>query len=166
MMTELNNSEVTINTRKFDGKIHRSWKANLIEKKNSLLTFVGKFEKEVIHPKLGTIICGTISYEYYWLDRWHNIFLFKEPDGRFRNFYCNINMPPTFEKNVLNYIDLDIDILVWKDFSYEILDEDEFIENATFYKYPSKIKNKVYENVSILEKMLKNKDFPFDKETS
>lgn len=161
----MKNSKVTINTRKLDGKIHRSWKADLIEKKDSLLTFIGEFESEVNHSELGVIGRGTVSYEYYWLDRWYNVFLFKEPNGDFRNFYCNVNMPPTFENNVLNYIDLDIDILVWKDFSYEVLDEDEFKENAELYNYSEELKQKVFENVSILTKMIENKEFPFNKNT-
>ncbi len=121
---------VTINSRKFDGKIHRSWKAKLIEQKNSLLTFIGVFEKEIIHAHLGIIGRGTVSYEFYWLNRCYNVFRFHEPDGRFRNFYCNINLPPKFENNVLDYIDLDLDLLVWQDFSYQILDSEEFEENV------------------------------------
>ena len=108
--------KAVINSRKFNGKIHRSWKADLIKKQDSLLIFVGEFEKEVKHSELGVIGRGTISYEYYWLDRWYNIFKFFEPNGNLRNFYCNLNMPPEFKEGVLDYIDLDIDVLVSKNF--------------------------------------------------
>lgn len=158
----LKNRIVTINARKYDGKIHRTWKADLIERKDSLLVFVGKFEKEVKHPDLGVIRRGTVSYEYYWLDRWYNVFRFHEPDGNFRNYYCNVNLPPTFEKNVLNYVDLDIDILVWHDKKIEILDEEEYLANAKRYRYPEKIDVNTRSSIDELSKMIASREFPFD----
>lgn len=155
------NKIITINSRKVNGNIHRSWKAELIGQKDSLLTFVGEFEQEVKHLHLGVIRRGTVSYEFYWLDRWYNVFRFHEPDGNLRNFYCNVNMPPTFEDGVLNYVDLDIDILVWKDFSFEILDIDEFEENSSKFNYSQEIHNKVNKSLEELKNMIKNKLFPF-----
>ncbi len=153
---------VIINSRKFDGTIHRTWTADLIGRKDKLLTFVGEFEKEVKHSHLGVIGRGTVSYEFYWLDGWFNVFRFHEPDGSLRNFYCNINMPPKFEENVLDYVDLDIDVLVWKDFSIEILDTDEFAENSKKYDYSSEIKNKTNESLQKILELVENRDFPFD----
>ena len=153
---------VTINSRKFDGAIHKTWKAELIEQKACLLIFVGEFEKEIKHSHLGVIRRGTVSYEFYWLDRWFNVFRFHEPDGSLRNFYCNINMPPLYENNVLDYVDLDVDVLVWKDFSIEILDADEFEENGKRFNYPAEIKNKVEESLKNLIQLIENREFPFD----
>ena len=64
---------VTINSRKFDGKIDKSWQAELLNESNEILHFVGVFEKEIIHTHLGTIRRGTISYEYYWKNKPFNI---------------------------------------------------------------------------------------------
>ena len=156
---------VTINSRKFDNKIHRSWSAELIEQNDSLLIFVGEFEKEVKHSHLGVIRRGTISYEFYWLERFYNVFRFHEPDGSLRNFYCNINLPPTFENGGLNYVDLDIDILVWKDFRYEILDLDEFAENAEKYNYSENLKQTLDLNVKEVINLIENRKYPFNTET-
>lgn len=153
---------VTINSRKFDGKIHRSWKARWIKKKGSLLVFVGEFEEEVKHSNLGLIRRGTLSYEYYWLNRFYNVFRFHEPDDSLRNFYCNINLPPTFENYVLDYVDLDIDVLVWQDFSFEILDLDDFAENSKKYGYSKELIQKVEENLKGVLDLIENKKFPFN----
>ena len=134
----------------------------MIERRNSLLIFLGEFEAEVKHSNLGVIRRGTISYEYYWLDRWYNIFQFHEPEGELRNFYCNISEPPKLRGNVLNYVDFDIDILVWKNFSYEILDMEEFDENKRKFNYPAKILEKVSQSVSEIERLIQNHQFPFD----
>jgi len=153
--------KITINSRKYDGKIHRSWKAELIEQKDSLLILVGEFDQEVKHTHLGIIRRGTISYEYYWLDRWYNIFRFHQPDGDLRNFYCNVNLPATFENGVLDYVDLDIDVLVWKDFSTVVLDLDEFAENAKNYCYPTEVFDKAKESLAELKVLIKKKMYPF-----
>ena len=154
---------ITINSRKFDGKIHRSWKAELIEETPGLYIFVGVFDLEVNHPKLGVIRRDTASYEYYWKNKWFNIFRFHEPEGNLRNFYCNINQPPTFEKGVLDYIDLDIDVLVWQDFSFEVLDMDEFEENILKYRYSDSLQQKARSSLAEILDLIKNRKFPFDR---
>ncbi len=153
---------VTIISRKFDGTIHKTWTAKLISRKDKLLTLVGEFEKEIRHPQLGIIRRGTISYEFYWLDGWFNIFRFHEMDGGLRNFYCNINTPPKFENNFLDYIDLDIDVLVTKDFSIEILDKDEFEENCKKFNYSIKIKKQIDDSLKKILRLVENRGFPFD----
>jgi uncharacterized protein len=151
----------TINSRKFNGKIHRSWKAALTKKQNSLLIFEGQFEEEVRHDELGVIRRGTISYEYYWLDRWYNVFEFHEPEGDLRNFYCNLNMPPTLENNILDYIDLDIDVLVSKNFEVKILDREEFEEHSKLYGYSEDLIAKTLETLDELLKIIEVRKFPF-----
>ena len=153
--------QTIINSRKFNGEIHRSWKADFIEKCDSLLIFVGQFEKEIRHPKLGVIRRGTVSYEYYWLNRWYNIFKFHEPEGELRNFYCNVNMPPRFENNVLDYVDLEIDVLVSNDFSIEILDREEFEENSQLFGYSDSLITKTFQTLDELLKMIEIRTFPF-----
>lgn len=158
----LSENIVKINARKYDNKIHRSWDCKFIERSESLLTFVGEFEKEVVHSDLGVIRRGTISYEYYWLDKWYNVFRFHEPSGGLRNFYCNVNIPPVFENNILDYIDLDIDVLVWKDFNYQILDLDEFERHALKYNYPEMIVDNAKNSLGELLEMINSRVFPFD----
>jgi hypothetical protein len=150
-----------VNSRKYSGEISRSWKVELIEKRESLLIFVGAFEKEIRHPKLGVIRPGTISHEYYWLDRWYNIFKFHEPEGELRNFYCNLNMPPKFENNVLDYIDLEIDVLVSRNFVVEILDRDEFEENSKLFGYPADLIAKTFTTLDEVLEIIENREFPF-----
>jgi protein associated with RNAse G/E len=155
------NSQIIINSRNFNGDIKRSWKADFIEKCDSLLTFVGIFEHEVRHSKLGVIRPGTISYEYYWLDRWYNVFRFHEPDGELRNYYCNLNLPPKLENNILDYVDLEIDVLVSKNFEIEILDRDEFDENSKLFGYSPELIKTTLATLDELLKIIETRSFPF-----
>ncbi len=152
---------VTINSRKFDGSVHRTWQAELVSESDTLLTFVGEFEEEIRHPHLGIIRRGTISHEYYWLDRWYSVFRFHEPGGELRNFYCNVNMPPMFENGVLDYVDLEIDVLVWPDFTYEILDRDDFARNAIKYFYSKELIAQAEASLEQLIALIEGREFPF-----
>ena len=154
--------KITVNSRKFNGDIKRTWEAILVENDNTLLTLYGTFNKEVVHSHLGIIKEGTISYEFYWLDKFYNIFLFYQPEGNFRNYYCNINLPPVFENGVLDYIDLEIDLIVYEDLSYKIIDEEEFREHSKIYNYPESLISKTNETVEEIISLVNKRQFPFN----
>jgi protein associated with RNAse G/E len=153
---------VTVRACKFDGREHRRWEARVLRRADSLLVLDGRFETEVHHNLLGTIARGTMSIEYYWLDRWYNVFRFLEPDGELRNYYCNVNLPPTYDGRVLSFVDLDMDILVAPDLSYRVLDEDEFEANARDYGYPASIRARAHQALSELRFLIETRRFPFD----
>ncbi len=149
---------------KYDGVLHRTWDAELLRREGSLIVLDAKFSEEITHDLLGTIASGTHSLEYYWLDRWYNVFRFAQPDGKLRNFYCNINVPATLAGDVLSYVDLDIDILVQPDFNYQVLDLDEFEKNSMLYDYPLEVRQNAQLAVSELVTMIQTRAFPFESE--
>jgi protein associated with RNAse G/E len=159
---EVSNSTIEVHSYKYDGLLHRTWPAELLRQEGSLVVLDAKFSAEVIHDLLGTIACGTHSLEYYWLDRWYNIFRFAEPDGGLRNYYCNVNVPPTFDGDILSYVDLDLDILVEPDLSYRILDVEDFERNAEAYSYPAEVKANARCAVAELVNMIESRAFPFN----
>src|SRR3954452_12969094 len=116
--------EITVQVLKHDGSRHRQWRARLRERNNDLIVLDAEFDVDVSHELMGEIARGTRTVEYYWLDRWYNIFQFLNDDGSTRFYYCNVNTPPKFDGLTLTYVDLDIDVLVHCDFSYRILDLD------------------------------------------
>jgi hypothetical protein len=155
---------ITVNSRSYDGSIRRSWTCELIGRKDPLLTFVGEFDVDVDHPDLGRIEKGTVSYEYYWLDRWYNIFRFHLPNGELRNFYCNISMPPNFDGHVLDYIDLDIDIVVWPDLESKVLDREHYVANAQRFGYTPEVNAKVEETLNELLELIATRNLPGGRE--
>ena len=147
---------------KYDGLLHRTWPAELLRQEGSLIVLDAKFTDEVIHDLLGTIASGTHSLEYYWLDRWYNVFRFAEPDGTLRNYYCNVNVLPTFDGETLSYVDLDLDILVEPDLSYRILDVEDFERNAEDYGYSVEVRANARRAVDELVRMIETRAFPFN----
>ena len=154
-------NKLLVKALKFDGKVHRQWNAELLEESADIWSLYGRFDQRIEHPDIGLIRKGTESFEYYWKNRWYNVFRFNEPDGSLKCFYCNVNMPPTLEDGVLSYVDLDLDILVKPDFNFRILDEKEFVSNARTFSYPDETVSKAKEQLNILQGMIRAREFPF-----
>lgn len=153
---------VTVSSLKYDGRVHRSWPARLVRREGSLLVLEGVFETEVRHPSLGHIRAGTHSTEYYWTDRWYSVFRFREPSGALRNYYCNVNRPAEFDGRALTFVDLDIDVLVAPDFTYAVLDEEEFAAHSVRYNYSAEVLRRVAEARDELTRLVEARAFPFD----
>jgi protein associated with RNAse G/E len=153
---------VRVDSLKFDGRLHRSWPARLVRRAGSLLVLEGVFETEVRHPLLGHIRAGTLSTEFYWTDRWYSVFRFREPTGQLRNYYCNVNRPAEYDGETLSFVDLDIDVLVAPDFSYTVLDEDEFEAHAAEFGYDEALRARVRLALDELLGLIETRAFPFD----
>ena len=156
-----NGAHVSVQARKFDGRLHRQWPAQLVEQAGPLVVLDAVFAAEIQHPLLGLIARGTRSTEYYWTDRWYSVFRFRAPDGRLLNYYCNINQPAHFDGAVLSFVDLDIDVLVAPDLSYRVLDEDEFARHATQFNYSPALRAQVHRALKELLALIERREFPF-----
>jgi protein associated with RNAse G/E len=155
-------AEVWVESLKYGGSLHRRWRARVELLEDPLLVLEGVFAEEVRHPILGHIAEGTRSTEYFWADRWYNVFRFREPSGELRCFYCNVNMPPQLSEGRVTFVDLDVDILVAPDFSFRVLDEEEFEENQEKYGYPPEFRARAAQARDELITLISRRDFPFD----
>lgn len=70
-------------------------------------------------------------------------------------------MPPSFDGRVLTYVDLDIDVLVKPDFSYQVLDLADFADNAIRYGYPVEVQENAHGALAELIRLIETKSFPF-----
>lgn len=147
-----NSPEIAVRVLKFDGTERRTWTARVAKHDGPLIVLDAVFAEEIQHDLLGTINSGTISKEYYWLDRWYNVFRFDE------RFYCNVTQPPVLKDGVLSYVDLDIDVLVEKDFSYKLLDVEDFETSS----YPAEIQHNARQAVDELITRIESRAFPFN----
>jgi protein associated with RNAse G/E len=72
--------------------------------------------------------------QFFWPERWYMLSAFY--DGpRLRHTYANVIQPPVIEPDRLNYVDLDLSVLVEPDLSYEVLTQAEFEQLADLLSY-------------------------------
>ena len=158
--------DITVRVLKHDRTEYRRWNATVSHHEGDLIVLHAEFDVDVSHEILGEIKKRTRTVEYYWLNRWYNVFCFLNKDGSTRLWYCNINTPPEFKDRVLTYVDLDIDIVVRADFSFQVVDMDEFETNARRYGYSDEEKRKAQKAVDELISMIETRQFTFLLEAS
>jgi protein associated with RNAse G/E len=70
---------------------------------------------------------GDIFLETFFSDRWYNIFAIFNGDNRgFKGWYCNITRPASIEATRVIAEDLALDLVVYPDLRWKVLDEEEF----------------------------------------
>jgi protein associated with RNAse G/E len=153
--------QIIVRVLKYDGLETRRWNARISRREDPLIVLDAEFEFDVQHEIIGDIPRGTRTIEYYWLDRWFNVFQFLEGDNQTRLYYCNVNTPPTFQNGVMSYIDLDIDVLVAPDFSYQVLDLEEFAVNSAQLEYSNETQQQARAALTELISMIERRQFPF-----
>jgi uncharacterized protein len=73
-----------------------------------------------------TFETGDCFTEWYFRDRWYNIFEVASADGALKGWYCNVAAPAMIEAHNLYCRDLLLDLWVAPDGETTVLDEDEF----------------------------------------
>ena len=69
--------------------------------------------------------------EYFYSDRWYNIFAIEGAQTGFKGWYCNVAAPAFITEEYIDQIDLYLDVWIAPDGTFQILDEDEFHAEQT-----------------------------------
>ena len=80
--------------------------------------------------------------------------MFRE-DGIY--YYCNLSSPFVCDEEALKYIDYDLDIKVYPNGKYHLLDEDEYEQHMKQMNYPHEIDVILRRNVDILQQWIEQK---------
>lgn len=145
---------------KHDGQLHRSWETNeLLANKDPILiggnnrTIVKEADGEKWRTNMPAIF---YFHKHYWFNV---IVLFHTPHHYY--YYCNISSPFVWNNREVHYIDYDIDVIVQSNFTYEVVDQNEFKENKRRYEYTPYIQKQVQQATNQLIDLIENKKPPF-----
>ena len=97
---------------------------------------------------------------FFYKKRWFNIIAQLKSNGIF--YYCNIASPYVIDDNVVKYIDYDLDLRVFNDGAFKILDRNEYNYHKKLMKYPRGVNYIIKEELSSLIEMKKAGEFPFN----
>ena len=154
---------LVIHCYKHNGMIHKSWKlAYVLDIKNDYIVLgnenvlVTKQDGRTWHPKEPAIM-------FFYKKRWFNIIAQLKPNGIF--YYCNIASPYVIDDGIIKYIDYDLDLRVFNDGAFKILDRNEYNYHKKLMRYPKEINFIVKNELSSLIEMKKSSVFPFNVET-
>ena len=115
----------------YDGSKSYRWVGREIHRDDDHLFFTAVFERDGRDLGYVRFEKGDVFYEWYYFARWYNVFQVYSKDGALKGWYCNITAPAKVDDTELTFVDLALDLWVWPDMRYLVLDEDEF-EAATY----------------------------------
>ena len=79
-------------------------------------------------------------------------------------YYCNLASPSIYDGEAIRNVDYDLDVKLYPDDSYQILDGTEYADHARAMKYPEKVMEIVEAQLEQILVMMKDGADPFNKE--
>ena len=151
-----------IHSYKHDGSFHRSWdEAILMEIHDDYLVFANG-KTTVTESDGRTWTTKEPSAMYFFKDRWFNIIGKNKPDGIF--YKCNMASPYIIEDDTIKYVDYDLDLKVFTDGTYKVVDKNEYKYHKQKMNYPQDIDTILNSELKSLIEMAKSGQLAFDRD--
>ena len=154
---------LNIHSYKHDSKIHRSWdEATYLNEDEEYMIF-GNYKTLVIESDGRTWHTKEPAIMFFSKKHWFNIIGQLKKTGIY--YYCNIASPFIIEENTIKYIDYDLDLRVFPDVSFKVLDRGEYNYHKKIMNYSDDIDKILKQELTILINKVREKEYPFNKET-
>lgn len=112
-----------LNTR---GEVVISYDAELAERLPDGVRLDARWTRPPLPLGYTTFETGDRFTEWFYTDRWYNIFEIRTAAGILKGWYCNIAEPATITADTVACRDLLLDLWVLPEGHTRVLDEDEF----------------------------------------
>lgn len=110
-----------IETHRYQGRV--------LDRADSSIILEAFFDRDDIPVDHVLLNRGDRFIEFYYTDRWYNIFeVHDRKNDSIKCWYCNISSPAVIMEDRIIYKDMALDLLVYPDGQQVILDEAEFNE--------------------------------------
>ena len=140
--------------------MHRTWsKAQVIDVKDDFVVVVTD-HSWVVEADGRRWLTKEPAICFYYTKRWYNIISMVRKTGIY--YYCNLASPSLYDGEAIKNIDYDLDVKVFPDGEYMILDENEYEYHASVMNYPENIKKIISSQMEELLDLIVNKKEPFD----
>ncbi|USK34430.1 DUF402 domain-containing protein [Bacillus sp. F19] len=153
---------IQIHSYKHDGHIHRIWDETTVLKASQHCIIGGNDRTVVTESDGRTWITREPAICYFHTKYWFNVIGMIREDGIY--YYCNISSPFAWDDEALKYIDYDLDVKIFPDMTYIILDEDEYEYHRKKMKYPDVIDLILKSNLEKLLRWIRQQKGPFSAE--
>ncbi len=120
-------SDFTVYKRDHQGREVWHYGGTVIERGPNFVCIRARFaSRDVVD--VGALIFrrGDLMTEWFYNDRYYNVFMVQDGDGPVKGWYCNITRPAHITADSAASDDLALDVVVDSDGRITLLDEDEF----------------------------------------
>ena len=134
----------------------------MLEIHNDYLIF-GNNKTKVIESDGRTWHTKEPAVLYFFKNSWFNIIGQLKPNGIY--YYCNIASPYIIEDDTIKYIDYDLDLRVFPDGSFKVLDRGEYKYHKSLMNYSDNLDMILKSELTALIELVRNKELAFEKGT-
>ncbi|WP_437178300.1 DUF402 domain-containing protein [Candidatus Izimoplasma sp. ZiA1] len=152
--------EIEIQSYKHDESLHRIWDKATVLSSTEEVVIVANKRTKVIEANGRFWHTKEPSVTWFFKNHWFNIIGIIKRDGI--AYYCNIASPFVYDEEALKYIDYDLDIKVLDDYTFNILDRNEYNKHKVKMEYPEELKIILEKELNILKDMVVKKAGPFN----
>lgn len=152
--------KVFVQSYKHDGSLHRTWSKALVIDVLEDCYVVVTDHSWVVESDGRKWLTKEPAICFYYTNKWYNVISMVRKAGIY--YYCNIASPSIYDGEAIKNIDYDLDVKVFPDNSYMVLDENEFEYHCTKMNYPNDIKQISINSKDELVEMVKENIIPFD----
>jgi hypothetical protein len=100
---------------------------------------------------------------FFYKNKWYNVIAQLKSHGLF--YYCNIATPYVIDENIIKYIDYDLDLRVFPDGGFRVLDRNEYKYHKKLMHYSDDLDLVLRSELSKLIEEKRKNTGPFKKET-
>ena len=145
---------------KHDGQVYRNWDETLVVEVTDDYIVCANDKVKVTEIDGRKWTTKEPAILFYYKDKWFNIISQFKKNGIY--YYCNIASPYVIEDNTIKYIDYDLDLRVFPDGTFRVLDKGEYEYHKEKMNYSIEIDKIVNKELNNLIDIYKEKQGPFD----
>lgn len=150
-----------IHCYKHNGKAYQASEKTIVLDDTDEYVVCGNYMIDVTEPNGNSYKTHELAIIFFYKHDWFNCIAQLKERGLY--YYCNIATPYVIDENVIKYIDYDLDLRVYPDGGYKILDRSEYEYHKKKMKYPKEIDIIVNKELKKLIELKKLGKGPFDK---
>ena len=141
------------------GDVTVTYEATLAELLPDGVRLVARWTRPPLALDYITFETGDRFTEWYFADRWYNIFQIASPDGTLKGWYCNVAEPAEISPGAIRCRDLLLDLWVSPTGTMFVLDEDEFAAEAAL---TADLRQHALGGLAELQRLVHDRIPPFD----
>lgn len=144
---------------KHDGRMHRIWDSVFVIEETEEYIVVASTKTKVIEHDFRIWYTKEPAIMIFFKHNWMNIICMFKKIGL--TYYVNLASPYVLDKNIVKYIDYDLDIKLYPSNKIRLIDVKEYGYHRKKYNYGEDIDTILKYNIQKVKKMMENKEFPF-----
>ena len=153
---------IYIQSFKHDGSLHRTWSSGTVLDVDHEKVVLITYKTWVVESDGRKWFTREPAICFYYFDRWYNVISMIRNKGIF--YYCNLASPSIYDGEALKNIDYDLDVKMFPDGKYIVLDEDEFLLHQRRMNYSETLIDIVESEKDRLVEKVKAMEAPFNEQ--